>query len=430
MCQRAPHLVYRGLLVSNRFINTSHTLHIHATRMPYRYRAATPAGRVVEGVIDAASVGMALEALRRQQLTPVDVTDADLSVGRGRQERGVGRAAALALATRTLAALLGAGVALDRALAFAAEQASNAEVAAAFRQVRSEVQSGLPLADACRRQPRVFGGVYAAMIAAGEEGGALDQAASRLADHLDEAGELRATVRSALLYPLLMALVSALGIMVLLLVVVPRFVTMLGDVGGTLPVSTRALVAMSRIVVGSWWVWLPLAALAVVGTRRWLDDPEHRLRWHRARLALPVVGSLEQRYAAARFARTFGLLLRGGTRVVPALRVAGTSVTNLALTLGVEQAAALVSQGRSVADALGNTFPPLVTRLLAVGEESGQLDALALRAADAYDAEVRRAVRSAVALLEPAMILLFGVIVGFIALAMLQAVYSINASVL
>jgi len=170
--------------------------------------------------------------------------------------------------------------------------------------------------------------------------------------------------------------------------------------------------------------------VAAVAARAWLRDPAHRRRWHAARLRWPLVGDLERIIASARFTRAFGTLVRGGSGVLAALRVARGTLTNAALCAGVDDAIRAVERGEPVAEALRGTLPPLAAQLLAVGEESGTLDAMALRVADTYDAESQRALRSLVALVEPALIVGFGAVVGFVALAMLQAIYSINAAVL
>ena len=391
----------------------------------YRYRAADADGRLVEGVVQAASRGVALEELRRQRLVPVDLAPlgSDLG-GRAPKQR---RAQALAAWARTTATLLDAGMPLDRALGFATTHAAHPVVATASAEVRSDVQNGATFADALRKRATVFGALVPAMAAAGEESGALDQAMARLADHLDEANELRAQVRSALTYPAIMAGASAAGITVLLAFVVPRFAAMLQETGGTLPLSTRILVGMSRVVSGWWWLWLLLASGALVGARTWLGDPSNRRRFHAARLRWPVVGAIEISFATARFARALGMLLSSGMSVLGALRIARGTVSNLALSAALDQATEDVSHGVRIATALSPVLPPLGTQLLAVGEETGRLPELARQVAEAYDRDLARSLRSAVALIEPALIVFFAVLVGFVALAMLQAIYSVNA---
>ena len=395
----------------------------------YHYRAATPQGDVVEGTLDAPSRHMVLEQLHRQRLYPVAVEELSARGG-GRAGKGarLGRHAAVTVWTRNVATLLAAGVPLDRALAFTAEHAGHAGLSDALRQARRAVQGGSALADALARHPTYFTSVYAAMVAAGEASGTLDTVFERLSEHLEEANELRAQVRSALLYPALMAVVASAGVLVLLLFVVPRFNAILEDVGGTLPVTTRLLVGAGLALTDWWWLWLLLAAAAVYGVRRALGRPDVRRRWHAARLAWPLVGDLELKYATAAFTRTLGTLLRSGVPMLTALRIARSAVSNAAIGEGVERAAAAVSQGSAVAPALAGALPPMALQMIAVGEESGKLEELCVRVANTYDAEVRRAVRAAVAMIEPAMILVFGVLVGFVALAMLQAIYSINTT--
>jgi type II secretory pathway component PulF len=391
----------------------------------YRDRAADAEGRMVEGIVQATSRRIALEELRRQRLVPVDVAPlgSDLA-GRAPRQR---RAAALSAWTRTVATLLEAGMPLDRALAFGTTHAGHPAIASASADVRADVQNGATFADALRRRASVFGSLVPAMAAAGEESGALDQAMGRLADHLDEANELRAQVRSALAYPAIMAMASAAGITVLLAFVVPRFAAMLQETGGSLPWSTRILVGLSRVVSGWWWLWLLLALGLIVGVRAWLGDAANRRRFHAARLRWPVVGRIETSFSTARFTRALGMLLSSGMSVLGALRIARGTVTNLALGAALDRATEDVSHGVRVATALGPVLPPLGAQLLAVGEETGRLPDLARQVAETYDRELARSLRSAVALIEPSLIVFFALLVGFVALAMLQAIYSVNA---
>ena len=391
----------------------------------FRYRASDAEGHLVEGVVQASTRVIALEELRRQRLVPVDISPLgnDLAAAAPRQRRPQ----ALATWARTVATLLEAGVPLDRALGFAATHAGHPAVASASADVRADVQGGGPLADALRKREAVFGALVPAMAAAGEESGALDRAMAALADHLDEANDLRGQVRSALVYPAIMAAASASGIAVLLAFVVPRFTAMLQETGGTLPLSTRLLVGMSRVVTQWWWLWLLLALGTIVGARAWLGDGANRRRFHAARLRWPVVGTIETSFATARFTRALGMLLGSGMPVLGALRIARGTVSNLALGAALDRAAEDVSHGVRIASALAPVLPPLGAQLLAVGEETGRVPDLARQVADTYDRELKRALRSAVALIEPALIVFFAVLVGFVALAMLQAIYSVNA---
>lgn len=397
----------------------------------FRYRASTDAGAMVEGVVRAATRDAALRELRRQQLWPVTVDPVEVRTASTDRLRGGASARRRAVAqwTRTMATLVDAGAPLDRALAVAQSQSTHAEVADAAAAIRRAVQGGASLAESMRQQPTLFNSLHTGVVRSGEAAGSLDKALDTLAGYLDEDEALRAQLTSALLYPALMAGVATLGILTLLLFVVPRFATLLADLGGTMPLSTRVLVFVGDVVTRGWWVFALIGAIAVVATRAILSTPEARQAWHARRLTLPIVGPLERTMATARFTRALGLMLQGGLPLLPALRLARTGVANLALVAELERATHDVARGNGLASSLLGIVTPMAAQLLAVGEESGRLDSLALRAAAAHDEEVRRRLRTMASLLEPALILLFGGVVGFVALAMLQAIYAVNAGV-
>lgn len=394
----------------------------------FRYRAATPDGRIVAGVLNADSRAIALDELRRQRLFPLDIGDAARHTQPIR-ERRLSRSAALAVSARTLAAVLSAGSTLDRALTFATDQAADEDLQAALRAVHRAVQEGSGFAEALQAHPRVFTPLFITMVSAGEQSGELDSALDRLADHLTEIAELRSQVRASLLYPTLMALAAGIGIGVLVLFVVPRFAAIIAEEGGSLPLSTRMLVGLSTVAVHGWWVLLLATLAAVIGLPAWLRREENRRHMDAWRLRLPYAGDLEMKYATAQFTRALAMLLNSGQSELASLRAARASVWNRALGADIDRGIAEVEQGKSMNAALANTLPPLATQMIAIGEESGRLHDLCMRVAEVYDGEVRRALRTLTAVLEPAFILVFGAVVGFVALAMLQAIYSINRSI-
>lgn len=395
----------------------------------FRYRAADAAGKVLEGDVQSPSRREAIEDLRRRKLYPFDLVELSDTRLDDRSERA-SLGDALAIWTRVVATMLSAGLPLERALALPGGGAGNAMLASAATALGKEIRDGSTLASAMRKNPKVFSSLYVAMVSAGEETGALDQVMLRLADNLDETAELRARVRGALLYPALMAFVAAIGVTVILLFVVPRFVGMLGEVGGSLPLSTRVLIGASNAVSGYWWLWLLAIAVAVFGTTRWAGVSRNRMRWHEVRLRLPVTGVLERAQIAARFTRNIGLLQQSGIGILPSLRIARSGISNLAISARIERAAEGVAQGKRLGAELRDALPPLAVQLIALGEETGRLGELAIRAADSLDRDVSRRLRNLIGLLEPVLIIVFGVVVGFVALAMLQAIYSVNANVL
>ena len=395
----------------------------------FRYRAATVSGDLVEGVVNAGSARDAADELRRQTLVPVSIESETRKATARALAPGAGRHESVAVSLRTMATLVSAGMSLERALDFAARHAGHPAVAEAFGAIRSDVQRGVMLSDAVRKQPAL--GAFAASVChAGEESGTLDQALARLADWFERENELRSQVRAALLYPALMGIVAGIGVVILLSFVVPRFVEILGDVGGELPLSTRLLVGASNVFAGWWWLWLTLAIAAVLGSRAWLGDPANRRRWHAARLRIPAVGALERGAATARFAGALSVLLNGGTSMLSAVRVATEGVSNTAIAAELEAGAERIARGERVAESLSGALPPLAVELLAAGEESGRLPDMCQRVAKVHEESVGRSLRSLVRLIEPVLILVFGAVVGFIALALLQAVYSVNIGVL
>ena len=384
----------------------------------FRYRAAMESGEIVSGRLAAATRVAALDELHQKQLFVITL-DEEAPASARRFSRRPSDRVSLALWTRTLATMLAAGVHLSEALAFGAESTEGTALGDAVRTVRDAVNQGAPLAVALASHPKQFGALYVALIAAGEEGGVLE----RLAANLEESAELRSQLQASLVYPAILACSSGVGILVLLLFVLPRFQGMIADLGGTLPLSTRLLLGASHIVLGAWWLWLALVA----GAALWLRAASADAAWQNRRLGWPLVGPFEEAWITARLVRALGILLKSGVPVLASLRIAGASVSNVAVGRRLERAEAAVADGAPVSLALADVLPPLAVRLLSAGEESGRLPELCESVADTYDAEVRRMLRALVALVEPALVIVFGVLVGWVALAMLQAIYSVNA---
>ena len=388
----------------------------------FRYRAAMESGEIVSGRLAAATRVAALDELHQKQLFVITL-DEEAPASARRFSRRPSDHVSLALWTRTLATMLAAGVHLSEALAFGAESTEGTALGDAVRTVRDAVNQGAPLAVALAAHPKQFGALYVALIAAGEEGGALTPVLERLAANLEESAELRSQLQASLVYPAILACSSGVGILVLLLFVLPRFQGMIADLGGTLPLSTRLLLGASHIVLDAWWLWLALVA----GAALWLRAASADAAWQNRRLGWPLVGPFEEAWITARLVRALGILLKSGVPVLASLRIAGASVSNVAVGRRLERAEAAVADGAPVSLALADVLPPLAVRLLSAGEESGRLPELCESVADTYDAEVRRMLRALVALVEPALVIVFGVLVGWVALAMLQAIYSVNA---
>lgn len=410
----------------------------------WRYRAASADGAAVRGEIDAASERDAIDTLRRRSLwvvelqavgdtraasviaTPSQATTATSSTW----SRWWGSSDTdLAVVMRALATLLGAGVPLYRALAYAAQEAASAQHRTAFAAVRSAVERGESLSVAMAGQP-IFPTMFAPVIAAGESSGTVDTSLARLADHLEQRDALRSRLRSALVYPTLLGVTSVIGVTVILMVVVPRFADLISDSGGKLPLSTRLLIGASAALGRGWWIALILAAITALALQRWLKDPGVRRRWDESRLRWPLIGRMERVQAAAGYTSLLAIGLRSGVSLLGSMALARGVVRNRHLASSLAEAERRVHGGASLSQSLAGLLPPLTERLLDAGETGGDLPGMAARAAEASEGEVQRAVGHAVALIEPVMIIGFGGIVGFVALALLQAIYGLNAGVL
>jgi len=413
----------------------------------WRYQAADAIGASVSGEIDARSERDAIDALRRRALWVISLaptrvaatirgaqatTGDSAAVVRtssalfGRRRNSHASPQELAAITRAIATLLSAGVPLDRALAYAASQGANETTKSMFATVRDAVRNGTSFSAAIGRHAQ-FPAYFAPTLSAGEASGTLSQSLQLLAEHLERSASVRAKLRAALIYPAILGIASIIGVSVIMVLVVPRFATLILESGGTLPTSTRLLIAVSRVATRDWWAILLVAALAGLAWQRVMRDATMVLRWHGTRLGWPVVGPLERTREAAAYTGTLSVALKSGVGLLAAMALARAVVGNRQVSAELAASEARVRDGGTLAGALEGVLPPLAVRLLDAGEIGGDLAMLAGRAAESADDEVQQAVSRAVTLVEPVMILGFGGLVGFVALALLQAIYGINA---
>lgn len=420
--------------------------------MTWRYRAADANGREAEGVLDADTAADALTQLRQRALWVIELAPAHDDRGSAVPATSPAPATArpwrdalsntwtrwsgrdldtLAVRTRAVATLLAAGVPLERTLAHAATagEADDADAGGwrgTFTRVRDAVRGGSALSDALAREPR-FPAAFAPSVAAAEAAGTLAITFDALAASLERTAQVQARVRSALVYPVVLATSSIVGTLVILIGVVPRFAALVTDTGGQLPLSTRLLVGAGAFMTKGGWLLLPALAAAVLWWRRSLRAPEARLAWDTQRLTWPVFGAFERQRDAARYLGTLALALGAGVPLLRAMALARATVHNRALAARFEPAEARVRDGAALGSALGDVLPPLAVQLLSAGEAGAALAPLAQRAAQAADEAAEQQLARVVALIEPVMILGFGGLVAFVALALLQAIYGLNA---
>jgi general secretion pathway protein F len=329
--------------------------------------------------------------------------------------------------TREIATLLNAGLPLDRSLEILVGLAESERVADLLRKVRNEVRGGAALSKALDMQSGAFSRFYVNMVRAGEAGGALGDVLARLADFMERSKDLRESVKSALIYPTILLLVSIASVVVLLAVVVPQFEPIFEQSGKALPWVTELVLGAGAFMRAYWWsIVLGGAGAAYLFARR-LESPEAKLAWDRRVLRLPVVGDLAAKVETAKLARTLGTLLRNGVALINALSIARETMENTYMAAGLAEVGRELKTGRGFGKPMMETrrFPAFAVHMIQVGEETGRLDRMLLDVADVYDKEVARAVKRALALLEPAMILFLTFVVGAVILSILAAMLSI-----
>lgn len=404
----------------------------------FAYRAADRRGQMIDGVMEAPDVRAVVEQLQRDTYYPIRVTareGADPS-GRGRAARsawamGSRRVAGrdLVAFTQRLATLLEAGVPLDRALAIQAELAPTERLRTITSAVREDVRSGTALAEAlAKHHPQPFSRLYVNMVRAGERGGVLETTLRRLAEFLEEAQALRDTVVSALIYPALLTMVGGAAVVFLMTFVIPRFADIFRDLGGAIPAPTRLLLAVSGWLERFWWL-LGLGGLTLaLAARAVLASAGGRLAVDRLVLRLPLIRAVVVEYEVARLARTLGTLLHSGVPLVGALGLVKETSTNRHLARAVSGLGEGVKRGAGLARPMAESgvFPPLAIHMVRVGEETGRMEDMLLQVGATFEADTRRRLKRLIALAEPGIILVMGLVVGFIVVAMLLAIFSIS----
>jgi general secretion pathway protein F len=403
----------------------------------YAYRGLNEAGRSVGGIIDADNPKGARLKLRRSGVFPTEVTEqaADrpqvVAARPAFDVRAVFERVSpqdLALMTRQLATLVGAGLPLIDCLGALIEQVDSPRQKRILSQVREHVVGGGTLADGLKVHPGVFTDLYVNMVRAGEASGALDIVLLRLAEYTERSAQLRGKVRAALTYPTFMGC-FAVGILFFLLsYVVPKITRIFEETQQSLPAITVVLLGLSGFAREYWWVVLGLVIGAAVALRLSVRTPTGRLRFDRATLRVPYVGKLLKKVALARFARTLATLLQGGIPLLQSLDIVKNVVNNMVLRNAIEDGRTSIREGQSIAEPLRRSglFPPLLVHMIAVGEKSGELEAMLARAADAYDNEVEASVTALSSIIEPVIIIFMGGIVMFIVLAIMLPIFELN----
>jgi type IV pilus assembly protein PilC len=395
----------------------------------YTYRVRNRQGEIWQDQMEGADTLAIVAELRQQGLLVIDVKEESLARRDILAPFKKVKLSDLVVFSRQLATLINAGLPIVRSLHILSEQTGNQQLKNVVVQVRKDVEAGLSLSQALEKHPEVFSRLYVEMVKAGEIGGMLDGVLLRVADQLERDQELRRKVKSAMMYPTFVLAFAILAASIMLIFIVPVFAGLFEDLGGTLPLLTRIVMAISDILTSFWGV-LVYAAMgaAVFAFFRWKKTENGKRVWGHISLKIPAkIGETVQKVALARFARTLGTLSAAGVPILQAIEITATSSGNWVVEKALLKSRDAIREGIPIYKPLEDepVFPPMVTRMIAVGEETGDIDGMLGKIGDFYESEVDATIKALTSIIEPIMIVVVGGIVGFIVISMYLPMFRI-----
>jgi type II secretion system protein F len=402
----------------------------------YSYKATDPSGKIVNATVEAADEMKVADKIHAMGYIPIriipagkqskalryDVSDFVFYIFKRISNKDV------ILFTQDLSSLLEAGLPFDRALSILLQVTEKERFKEVISDVLKIVQGGGYLSDALARHPKVYSGFYVNMVKAGEAGGVLEDVLKRLGIFLENTQDLKDYIKSALVYPVFLLFVGGISVIILMTFVIPKFSIIFSDLGQAMPLSTTLLLGLSEILRSFWWVILGGMVGVYLVFYRFKTTASGRLTVDRYKLNLPVFGELMKKIEVARFARTLGTLIRSGVPILKALDLAKDIIVNKVMAGSMTQIHERVKEGERLSKSLEDTkiFPSLAVQMITVGEETGRLEEMLIRVAENYEKILRNTIKRLISLLEPAMILGMGLVVGFIVISMLMAIFSMN----
>ena len=397
----------------------------------YLYKATTLTGQTVEGLMDGKDEETVVQGLHQLGYIPIRITSV--------QEKGATLRFSsilpkrvgikdLLLFTQELSTLISSGLPIDRSLNILSTLTENEKLQETVKDVLKKIEGGNSFAEALGNHPKIFSKLYVNMVKAGESGGFLETILSRLAQYLQSTKEIRDYLISVMIYPLILTIVSGISIIILMTFVIPRFGRIFSDMGQAIPLPTQILLSISDWVRGYWWVGLGIVLLGYFGFKIYTQQEERKIKWDGFKLRWAFIGDLIKKVEVARFSRTLGTLLQSGVSILHALNLAKEISQNRVISRSIAYVHDRLREGKAMSKSLGETeiFPPLAIQMIGVGEETGRLDEMLIRVAETYEENVQSSLKRFVSLLEPIIILLMEMVVGFIVISMLLAIFSIN----
>jgi type IV pilus assembly protein PilC len=393
----------------------------------FKYQGTNRSGSSVSGVMTANNKADLQNLLKRQQITPTKMSEKGKEFNMPTFGGGV-NAKELAIFTRQFSVMIDAGLPLVQCLEILGSQQENKFFQKVLINTRSMVEGGATLSTAMRSSPKVFDGLYVNMVEAGETGGILDIILQRLSTYIEKNVKLQRAVKSALIYPVGVLTIAGLVIFLLLWKVVPIFATLFAGLGVTLPLPTKIVIGMSNFV-GSYFGLLIIVALGggIFGLKTWYGTPTGKYVLDSIVLKLPVLGILMRKIAVARFTRTLGTLIASGVPILEGLDITAKTSGNAVVERALQKVRKALEEGKSLTEPLkeSNVFPGMVTQMIAVGEQTGAMDAMLQKIADFYEEEVDSAVKDLLTAMEPVMIVFLGVVVGGVVISMYLPLFTL-----
>ncbi len=403
----------------------------------YEYTALDTSGKSTSGIIDADSAVVARQKLRGSGMFPTKVQEASSSsVTKGVPSHSVSvsgffkrvKPGEVSVMTRQLSILLAAGVPLVGALEALLTQIPNPLLKKNLAQIKESVNEGNSLAFSLSRHPKLFSNIYINMVRAGEASGSLDVVLDRLAEYGERQEVLRGRFKAALAYPVFMSFIGTLVLFFLITFIVPNITQVFSDMHQTLPLPTIALISLSNFLKSFWWIVVLAGLGAFLGARQFIQTTKGTYIWDGIKLRVPVLGNVNQKIALARFARTLGTLLESGVPLLTALDIVRNIVNNVLIADDIDSATEEIEAGKSLAVPLGRSpwFPSIAVQMISVGEQSGELEGMLQKIGDTYEKDVESQIMAMTSMLEPIMILVMGVVVGFVVVSILLPIFEMN----
>jgi type IV pilus assembly protein PilC len=404
--------------------------------MHFIYKATNKEGKTQEGESDAVSKEALVSSLNRQGIHPFVVKASSikgsflsqLKLGKKVKSRD------LVIFTRQLSTMISAGVPIARSMATLQQQSQSKYFRTVVSTISKDIESGAPLGDAFARFPNVFSDIYVNMVRAGEAGGILDDILKRLASQVEQDASIRKKIIGAMTYPMVILTITTVAFFGIMIFLMPKLATIIKGLEGTnakLPIYTRILLAISGFMQHNVIIILVGLFIVIFGIRYYIRTPAGKYHFHALLLKIPILKTIVTKIAVARFSRTFASLMSAGVGVLEALEVTGKAIGNKVIQADLEQAAKEVKNGKQLSEPLSKSkhFPPIVSQMLAVGEETGKIDMVLVKVADFYEEEVETTIDSLSSIIEPLMIIVLGSIVGIIAASVMGPIASLNKNI-